>query len=96
MDKKQYILKMLEALESTRPLARWLKILVQSNDVNDTIIDLLINTFQETIKNIQDEKTKEKLQHASSFLEELKNKEAQEKKQDELDIEKLEELFAKI
>ena len=70
--------------------------MVQSNNVNDTIVDLLINTFQETIKNIQDEKTKEKLKHASSFLQEMKQKETEEKKQDELDIQKLEELLAKI
>lgn len=96
MDKKEYILRMLDILQNTWPLARWLRLLVESNNVNDNIIDILINTFQETIKNIQDNIIKDKLKNASSFLQELKQKEIEEKVNDEADIAKLEELLANI
>lgn len=96
MDKKEYILRMLDILQNTWPLARWLRLLVESNNVNDDIIDILINTFQETIKNIQDNIVKDKLKNASSFLQELKQREIEEKANDESDIAKLEELLANI
>ena len=94
MDKKAYVLKMLEILQNTRPLARWLSILVQSNEVDDTIIELLINTFQESIKGIENQAQKESLQKATTFLETLKAKESEDKKQDDLDIQKMETLLA--
>ncbi len=85
------------AIENVRPLARWLKILVEANDDSDNIIiDLLINTFQEAIKNIQDEESKGKLKKATSFLQELKQRELDDKKNDEQDIDKIEELLAKF
>ncbi|MFZ2151111.1 MAG: hypothetical protein WAZ12_05355 [Candidatus Absconditicoccaceae bacterium] len=96
MDKKEYILRMLDILQNTWPLARGLRLLVESNNVNDDIIDILINTFQETIKNIQDNIVKDKLKNASSFLQELKQREIEEKANDESDIAKLEELLANI
>ena len=60
------------------------------------MIDLLIHTFQEAIKGIQDIKTKEKLEHATLFLQELKEKEMLDRKNDELDIKRLEELLMSI
>ena len=72
MDKKQYVLRMLDVLQNTWPLARWLKILINANPLDDTLINLLINTFKETIKTIDDEEQKASLQKATNFLEKVK------------------------
>lgn len=96
MDKKAYVLKMLEALQTTWPLAKWLMILVESNGVNEVIINLLITTFEESIKGIQDETAREKLEKASSFLQILKEREEEDKKNDALDIQKMESLLASM
>ena len=96
MDKKAYVLRMLEALQTTWPLAKWLMILVEANGVNDVIIDLLITTFEESIKGIQDETARETLEKASSFIKVLKEREEEDKKNDELDIQKMETLLASM
>ena len=96
MDKKTYVLKMLEALENTWHLAKGLKILVNNNLMDEKILDVLINTFQGAIKTIKDKATKEKLEHASSFLKTLKEQESEEKIKDQKDIENLENILANI
>lgn len=96
MDKKQYVLKMLEELQNIWPLARWLKILAEANEINNDVMDILINTFQEASKNIEDETSKQKLQQASLFLQELKQRELDDQKNDEQDISKIEELLKEI
>ena len=71
-------------------------ILVEANGVNDVIIDLLITTFEESIKGIQDETARETLEKASSFIKVLKEREEEDKKNDELDIQKMETLLASM
>ena len=71
-------------------------ILVQSNGVNDVILDLLMTTFEESIKGIQDETARETLEKASSFIKVLKEREEEDKKNDELDIQKMESLLASM
>ena len=61
MDKKQYVLRMLDTLQDTWPLAKGLKILINAKPLDETLIDLLITTFKETIKTIDDEKQKDKV-----------------------------------
>lgn len=89
MNKKEYVLRMLDALQNTRPLARGLKILVDANPINKTLLDILIRTFQETIQTISDEQQKESLKKAADFLQKLKEKETESKKQDDEDLDKL-------
>ena len=93
MDKQAYVLKMLELLEKTRPLAGDLKSLILSNPVNDIMIDMLIHTFQDTVKDIKDYKTKKQLQQSTEFLKKLKEMEQHEKVENTADIQKLEELL---
>lgn len=96
MDKKQYVLRMLEALQSARPLAIWLKLLVNANPFNDTLIDLLIQTFKTTIATLDDQKQQESLRKASDFLEKLKTQELESGKQDQKDINELENMLSSI
>jgi len=62
MTKKDYILKVLDALTGTRPLARGLKILVNGNALDDKTIDNLADIFAKTIDEIEDSEAKTKLQ----------------------------------
>ena len=96
MDKKQYVLRMLDALQNTWPLAIWLKHLVEANPLNNVLLDLLIKTFQETLKTIDDQAQKAKIQQASHFLEELKNQEIKSIEKDQEDIANLESMLAAI
>jgi hypothetical protein len=62
MDKKQYVLKVLDLLKDTMPLARGLIILVQNTDVDQKLVDTLISAFNESLKDIKNEAIKNKLE----------------------------------
>ncbi len=96
MDKKQYVLRMLDTLQDTWPLAKGLKILINAKPLDETLIDLLITTFKETIKTIDDEKQKASLQKATSFLEKVKEQEIKSREQDQKDINELESMLSSI
>ena len=87
---------MLDALQDIWPLAKGLKLLINTNAFNATIIDLLISTFKETIKTLDDATQKEKLQKATSFLEKVKEQEIRSRQQDQKDIDELETLLTAI
>jgi acetolactate synthase small subunit len=96
MDKKQYVLKVLDMLKDSMPLARWFMVLIQNTDVDDEILDTLIHAFQESLKDIQDEELKKKLEKWKTFLEMLKQKEIQSQNLDQEDIKHLDELLANM
>ena len=75
MTKKEYILKLLDALMGYRPLARGLKILVEGNALDDKTIDTLIDIFSQTIKEIDDAKLTEKLEKSKEYLTQLQKME---------------------
>lgn len=62
MDKKSYVLKVLDILKDTMPLARGLIILVQNTDVDQKLVDTLISAFNESLKDIKDDEIKNKLE----------------------------------
>jgi hypothetical protein len=91
MTKKDYILKILDALTGYRALARGLKILVEGNALDDTTIDSLVDIFAKTIEGINDSEAKAKLQKSKDVLEKLKKIEREQhvrdqKSLDELDV----------
>lgn len=96
MDKKQYILTLLNNLLDTWAPAAWLKELVESWAFDDAGIDVLIQTFKDAIKKTKDETQKTKLQQSVQFLEKLKETEIKEQEQDAKDIEALDKLIAEI
>ena len=96
MDKKQYVLRMLDKLQDTWPLAKWLEILINAKPLDETLIDLLITTFKETIRTIDDEKQRIVLQKATSFLEKIKEQEIKSREQDQKDINELETMLSSI
>ena len=96
MDKKQYVLKVLDLLKDSMPLARWFMVLIQNTDVDEELLDTLIHAFQESLKDIQDEELKNKLEKWKTFLETLKQKEIQSQNLDQEDIKHLDELLANM
>lgn len=96
MDKKTYVLKVLDLLKDSMPLARGLIVLVKNMDIDETFLNTLIKSFQDSIDKVSDENTKSKLQQSKNFLEELKKREANEKALDEQDLEHLDDMLANI
>jgi uncharacterized protein YecA (UPF0149 family) len=96
MDKKEYILKLLDMLKDSLPLARWLIILIKNSDVDENLLDILIKSFQDSIDSITDENVKSQLKKWKEFLEEIKKRELDSKKLDEEDIAKLDDMLSKM
>lgn len=96
MDKKAYVLKVLELVKDTLPLAAGFYVMIEKTQVSDETLDLLINIFSNTINQINDEKTKNKLEKSRDFLEEIKNQELREREVEKEDINKLDEMLSNI
>lgn len=93
MDKKEYLIKILEQLESTRNLAPWLKILVQQWNLDDSILDVLIEAVKWAIYTTKSELAKEKLEKWLNALEKMKQIEQESLEQDEKDLEELDKIL---
>jgi hypothetical protein len=96
MTKKDYILKVLDALIGYRPLARGLKILVDGNALDDTTIDSLVDIFATTIKDINNKDAKEKIEKSKNVLEKIKNIEREQHLRDEKSLEELDQMIKDI
>jgi len=96
MSKKDYILKVLDALTGYRPLARGLKILVDGNALDDTTIDSIVDIFAKTINELQDSEAKTKLQKSKDILEKLKTIEREQHLHDQKSLDTLDEMIKEI
>lgn len=96
MDKKQYVLKVLDLLKDSMPLARWLMVLIKDSNVDEKLIDVLIQSFKDSLKDMKDGELKDKLEKWKDFLEEMQRREADSKKLDEEDIKHLDEMLANM
>ncbi len=96
MTKKDYILKVLEALINIWPLARGLKILVEGNALDDVAIDNIVDILSKTIDTIQDDEAKTKLQNSKDFLQKLKTIEEESHLRDESSIQLLDDMIKEI
>ena len=93
MTKKDYILKVLDALIGYRPLARGLKILVEGNVLDNTTIDSLVDIFAKTIDEIEDGELKEKLQKSKGIIEQLQKMEQEQHFRDEESLKELDKMI---
>lgn len=96
MTKKDYILKILDALMGYRPLAKGLKILVDGNALDNEAIDGLIDIFTKMSHETKDRETKEKLEKSKNILEQLKKIEREQHLRDEKSLEDLDEMIKEI
>ncbi|MFA7298297.1 MAG: hypothetical protein WC010_01500 [Candidatus Absconditabacterales bacterium] len=96
MNKKDYILKVLDATMDYFPLARGLKILISGEALDDTAIDTLVSILAKTINEIHDNEVKRKLEKSIDFLEKLKAIEQQSHLKDDKSIGMLDDMLKNI
>lgn len=96
MDKKEYILKVLDALNGHWVLANGLKILVEGNALDDATLDGLIDIMTEAIDEVTTNEAKEKLQKSKDILEKLKYIETQQQLNDEHSLNELDTMIKNI
>ena len=93
MTKKEYLIKILEQLETVRELAPGLKILVEQWALWDNVIDTLINAVENWIHSARSEISTQKMKKWLDMLEKMKHIEEQSAMQDEKDLEELDKLI---
>ncbi len=77
MSKKDYVLRLLNALEQKWAMARWLKLLIENNHLDDSTIDALQEFFAEAIKLELNEEAQKSLLRSQEILQKLRAKEAE-------------------
>jgi len=93
MNKKEYLIKLLEQLSPMWSLAKWFKVIVEQWELQDSVIDMLMEAIQWAVHTVKDEFAQEKLQKWMTYLQEMKNIEDQEKMEDEAELQKLDQLL---
>jgi len=96
MHKKDYIIKVLDAVMDYRPLARGLKILIEGDALDDNTIDSIVNIFANSIKEINDSETKDKLIKSQSALEKIKSIEREQHLHDKKELSELDDMIQNI
>jgi hypothetical protein len=96
MDKKKYVIKILELIRDSFPLADWLILLIKNHGISDELLDSLISSFEKSLGEIEDEEIKSRISKSKDFLEELKKQELEDKQKDHEDIQKLEDMINNI
>ena len=88
MNKKEYILKILETVKDDWELARWLAIITVNQKEDSKILDLIFNLLKESLKDFKNSEFKEKIQNSMKTLKEELLKEKQEISEELLNYEK--------
>ena len=96
MDKKEYLLKVLNQLEPIRDLAKWLKILVDEWNLWDDVLDILIEAVQWAVSTVKSDLDKEKLQRWLEALQKMKEMEDKSRMEDEKDLKELDNMLENI
>lgn len=86
MTKKEYVIKLLTALDGKWPMAAGLLLLIQHNALSDQTIDALQHIFAESIKSVNNQEAQEILKKSQKFLEKFKEKELLHKEWEELEL----------
>lgn len=89
MNKKDYLIKLLEALRGTWIPAEWFLVVLKAWGFEEDIIETLIQLIENAIKNTDNQIEKEKLQWWLTILTKLKEAEAESLAQDEKECEDL-------
>ena len=93
MDKKEYLLKILEQLEPVRTLASWLKVVVEQWIFWDDVTDALIWVLESGISSTKSEVDKIKMEKWLNALQKMKQMEEECNMQDEKDLEELDNII---
>ena len=93
MTKKEYLIKILDNLESVRDLAPGLKVVVEQWALWDDVLDTLIESVESGIHSARSEVAKLKMKKWLDALENMKQIEKQSDMQDEEELAQLDELI---
>ena len=93
MTKKEYLLKILENLESVWDLASGLKVVVEQWALWDDILDTLIESVESGIHSAKSEVSQLKMKKWLDVLTKMKQMEEQSAMQDEKELEELDKLI---
>lgn len=93
MSKKEYVITLLKALESSWSMAKWLLVLVENNVFDDTTLDALVVIFKDAIASVKDEIQQAKLQKWLGYLQKLKEQENTEKVAEAKELEDIEKMI---
>ena len=93
MTKKEYLLKILENLESVWDLASGLKVVVEQWALWDDVLDTLIESVESGSHSARSEVVKLKMKKWLDALEKMKQMEEQSAMQDEKELEDLDKLI---
>ena len=93
MTKKEYLLKILENLESVWDLASGLKVVVEQWALWDDILDTLIGSVESGIHSAKSEVSQLKMKKWLDALTKMKQMEQQSAMQDEKELEELDKLI---
>ncbi len=96
MNKKDLVLKILDVVKDTRDMAPGLKLLVENNALDDSVIDTLVSVFRQAAGQTEDIQTKQALEKSADMIQDIHTKEAIEQEKDLEDIKELEQLFKDI
>jgi len=96
MDKKEYIIQVLETIQDDWTPARGLLVLAKQWMLSNGILDVLVVMLQTAIDEATDEITKNKLIEAQTVFAQIKEAEAQSRVLDQQDISVLEAEIASI
>ena len=93
MDKKLYIISILEQLIPYRPLAEGILALVRETEVNEQTLDAILELLHQGVKQVQSHKGQEVFQKAIENVQRIKH---QSDLQQEKDVEESESLLEQI
>lgn len=97
MTKQEYLLKLLKNIDSSIfVMADDIKALIQTNNISDEFIDMLVVLFKQAVHNTSDKLEQQKLEKGISFLTVLKKQEHLSDIKDQKDIDELDSLLASI
>ena len=96
MDKKDYILKLLEQLKDTWPMATGLKILVEGNSLSDNSIEWIIQIIETAIQEVKEDEKKEKLSKWAEFLKKLQNIESTQQSKEQKELWELDQMLLNL
>ena len=85
MQKKEQILELLNMIKDDFPVARWLIALINLWKMSDELVDSLLQLFKEALENVKTKEGKKMISNAIKNLEKLKNMEANDSDNEELE-----------
>lgn len=96
MDKKEYLIRILDQLQPVWNLASGLKTLVEIWHLEDDMLNTITQAVEWAIHTTKSELAKRKLQKWLEALQHMKQMEAQARLKDEEDLKKLDKLLEEI